>query len=182
MNFIRCHYKGFLSLGTGILLAFFLSRNPIFNALLLRMGSFGYQGAFIAGLFFVSTLTIATAVLMLIALSHALPPVTLSIFAACGATLGNYLIFLVIKKHIIHPLRLLRKRSRGEKHHRQLNHFGHLLLPFLGALIIASPLPDELGILLLSIYKMKTYQFVFISFLLKMTGIYLLVSNLHYIM
>ena len=49
-------------------------------------------------------------------------------------------------------------------------------LPVLGAIIIASPLPDEFGIGLMGISKLKTYQFILLSFILNAVGIMLVVS------
>ncbi|MFH1990444.1 MAG: hypothetical protein ABIJ19_01135 [Patescibacteria group bacterium] len=44
-------------------------------------------------------------------------------------------------------------------------------LAFLGALVIASPLPDELGLMMLGFSKMKTSLFVPVSFLFNSLGI-----------
>lgn len=44
-------------------------------------------------------------------------------------------------------------------------------IAFLGALVIASPLPDELGLMMLGFSKIKTSFFVPISFLLNFLGI-----------
>ena len=45
------------------------------------------------------------------------------------------------------------------------------LIAFLGALIIASPLPDELGLTMMGFSKIKTSLFIPISFLLNSLGI-----------
>jgi hypothetical protein len=45
------------------------------------------------------------------------------------------------------------------------------VMPFLGALIIASPLPDELGLVFLGISKLKTRYFLPLSFVLNFFGI-----------
>ena len=45
------------------------------------------------------------------------------------------------------------------------------LFPFLGALLIASPLPDEFGVALMGLAKMPTSEFVPISFSLNFLGI-----------
>ncbi|MDO8658949.1 MAG: hypothetical protein Q7K55_09495, partial [Candidatus Levybacteria bacterium] len=49
-------------------------------------------------------------------------------------------------------------------------------LPVIGAIIIASPLPDEIGVSLISISKMKTYRFLLLSFILNSIGIFSIVS------
>jgi len=49
-------------------------------------------------------------------------------------------------------------------------------LPVIGAIIIASPFPDEIGVSLVGISKIKTYQFLLVSFILNAIGIFLVVS------
>jgi hypothetical protein len=47
-------------------------------------------------------------------------------------------------------------------------------VPVLGALIIASPFPDELGLVMLGLSKTKTLIFVPLSFALNFSGILIL--------
>src|SRR3989304_3240061 len=49
--------------------------------------------------------------------------------------------------------------------------FFRWLIAFLGALVIASPLPDELGLMMMGFSKMRTLFFIPISFLLNSLGI-----------
>ncbi|KKW19382.1 MAG: hypothetical protein UY63_C0015G0023, partial [Parcubacteria group bacterium GW2011_GWA2_51_10] len=44
-------------------------------------------------------------------------------------------------------------------------------IPFVGALIIASPLPDELGITLMGVSKMRASSLVAISYVMNSLGI-----------
>jgi hypothetical protein len=50
------------------------------------------------------------------------------------------------------------------------------LAPVVGALVIASPLPDELGITLLGIARLRNWQFVVLSFIFNFAGIFAIVS------
>jgi hypothetical protein len=50
------------------------------------------------------------------------------------------------------------------------------ILPVLGAFIIASPFPDEIGIGLMGISRMKTWQFLLLAFVLNSTGIFFIVT------
>ena len=60
-------------------------------------------------------------------------------------------------------------------------HFGFLkwLSPIIGALIIASPLPDEFGIAFLGMSKVKTAVLMPISFFMNLIGIYALIAFFH---
>jgi len=51
------------------------------------------------------------------------------------------------------------------------------MLPVIGALIIVSPFPDELGVTLMGITKIKSYQFLILAFILDVTGVFLFVVS-----
>lgn len=167
------NYNHLLTLTFCLIVAILLSRNAQFHAFLLHIGEFGYIGAFIAGVLFVSTFTIATSIVILFALSASLSPLMLCLIAGTGATLGNFLMFCFIKENIIADFQSLfrqNKRKKKKKNTYFLN--THWTLPVIGALLIASPLPDELGIGFLSMFNMKTHQFLLLTFILKTVGIY----------
>ena len=50
------------------------------------------------------------------------------------------------------------------------------MLPVIGAIIIASPLPDELGVSLMGMSQMKASRFILLSYILNSIGIFLVVS------
>jgi membrane protein YqaA with SNARE-associated domain len=180
MKLLQGHYKGLLLVVLGITFALFLSTNEFFHTFISNLGAFGYIGAFVAGMFFVSTFTVASAVLVLLLLSHQLPTWQVSLIAGLGATLGNYLLFLFIKEKIVGHVKQFAKTRKRHHRHLLFQHHSHWLLPFAGLIFMATPLPDELGILLLSIFEMRTYQFVLISFTLKTAGIYALLANINF--
>ncbi|MEK7159994.1 MAG: hypothetical protein AAB702_00755, partial [Patescibacteria group bacterium] len=49
-------------------------------------------------------------------------------------------------------------------------------LPVIGAIIIASPFPDEIGISLMGISKISTYKFLITAFFLDFIAVFLIVS------
>src|SRR5258708_4248025 len=161
------HYKLLLLFVCGIILAFALYKSNLLDFFLSHLGMYAYLGAFIAGIFFASTITIATAILMLISLAHYLTPIQISIVAGLGAVVGNYLIFLFINEEITQHIRSFYKTKKRKKYFKKFKPYAHWVIPSLGILILASPFPDEIGILLLSIFNMKTYQFLLLSFVLK---------------
>lgn len=171
------HHINILLVCIGILAALCLSRIEVFHSILIQLGTFGYLGAFIAGILFVSTFTAPTGMLLLLILAQRYTPIEIGLLAAAGAVLSDILIFHVVRNNLTNELGDLYERFGG-------SHFRHLLhtkyfrwtLPVVGAIIIASPLPDELGVSLLSISKMKLVQFILTSFCLHSLGIFLVVS------
>lgn len=172
------HYKNIFLVCIGILAAVVLSRIEVFHSALLQLGTFGYLGAFITGMLFVSTFTAPTGILMLLILARLYTPIEIGLLAGAGAVVSDVLIFHFVRDDLANELEDLYTRFSG-------SHFRHLLhtkyfrwtLPVVGAIIIASPLPDELGVSLLSISKMKLVQFIFTSFCLHSLGIFLIVSS-----
>lgn len=172
------HYKNLTFVFLGIVLALFLSRVEAFHNFLLSIGSWGYIGAFIAGILFVNTFTVATGAVVLFILSKQLWPIEIGLIAGLGAVVGNMIILRFVEKNLASELESIYNRIDQKHHFLKLLHskYFHWSLPVIGALIIASPLPDELGVTLMGISKMKTYKFVLISFLLNSFGIFSIVS------
>jgi hypothetical protein len=172
------HYKNILLVCVGILAAILLSQSEAFHAFLLNLGTLGYVGAFVTGMLFVSTFTAPTGMLMLLILTERYTPIEIGVIAGAGAVLSDALMFRFVKDDLSDELKYLYKRYAGS-HLKHIFHskYFHWTLPVIGALIIASPLPDELGVSLLGISKMKPLQFIFTSFCMNSLGIFLIVSG-----
>jgi uncharacterized membrane protein YdjX (TVP38/TMEM64 family) len=160
-----------------IMIAAILSRWEPFHVFILSLGEYGYFSAFLAGILFVSTFTIAPGAILLLVLAERLSPVEIGLIAGLGSVIADYFIFRYFKSNLKQELVDV-YHGLGGHHITRLLHLKHFAwtLPVLGALIIASPLPDELGVSLMGISKMKTYQFIIVSFILDVLGIFLIVS------
>lgn len=159
-----------------LIVFFLLARTPQVDTFIRSVGSLGYLGAFIAGFFFVSTYTALPAGFVLFELAKYLEPLEIAIIAALGSMLGDYLIFRFIRDRVTKEIKPYLARLGGRKV-RQLFRTPYFawLLPLSGALIIASPLPDELGVSLIGASKMKHTHFLVVSYLLNAIGILLVV-------
>jgi uncharacterized membrane protein YdjX (TVP38/TMEM64 family) len=162
----------------GIIIAIILSQNEQLHAFLAHLGSLGYIGAFIAGILFVSTFTVATAALILLILAETLHPIEIGLIAGCGAVVGDITILRFVKDNLTNEISDIYNHVDRKKHLKKLFHSPYFawMLPILGAIIIASPLPDEVGVSLIGISKMRTIPFMIISFILNSIGIFLIVS------
>lgn len=174
----RWRYPNLTLVAIGILAAIYLSRIESFHQFLLHLGNFGYLGAFIAGMLFVSTFTVATGLLILLTLAETLPPLGLALIAGWGAVIGDLTIFHIVKDNLQKELTDIYRHQLNGRHLSRLLHTKYFswTFPVIGAIIIASPLPDELGISLMGISKMKPIIFAVISFLLNSIGIFLIVA------
>lgn len=170
-------YKNLTILLFSFLFAIFLSTFEEFHVFLLKFGELGYIGGFIAGILFTSSFTIATATVLLLILAEGLHPIELGLLAGLGAVMGDLIIFKYVKDDLVREIDEIYERLGG-------NHINHVLhtkyfswtLPVIGALIIASPFPDEIGISLIGISKVSIYKFILISFIFNTIGVLLVIS------
>jgi uncharacterized membrane protein YdjX (TVP38/TMEM64 family) len=171
-------YKNLTIVFLGVMIAIVLSRIDAFHQFLLHLGGFGYIGAFVAGMLFVLMFTAATGAVILLVLAETLSPIEIGIIAGFGAVLGDLIIFRFVKDNLTNELKDIYNAIDGEHHFVKVFHSKYFswMLPIIGAIIIASPFPDELGVSLMGISKMKTYRFIIISFFLNAVGIFLVVS------
>lgn len=170
-------YKNLTFLFLSLVLALYLFRNETFHSYLLHLGNLGYIGAFFGGILFVSTFTVATATLILLVLAEGLNPIEIGVIAGAGAVVGDVLIFRFIKDGLASEVKFLYNQVRGH-HLTKVFHSNYFswTFPVIGALLIASPLPDEIGISLMGISKMKFYKFLLLSFVLNSIGIFIVIT------
>ncbi|MBI4080502.1 MAG: hypothetical protein HY430_01910 [Candidatus Levybacteria bacterium] len=170
-------FKNLTILAVSLLVAFFVFQYEPIHQALLHLGTLGYVGAFMGGMLFVSTFTVATGAVILLILAETLSPLEIGVVAGLGAVIGDFTIFRIFQDDLIRELEIIYNGFGGGHFTKVMHsHYFSWTLPVVGALLIASPLPDEVGISLMGISKLKTYQFLLISFLLNAVGIFLVVS------
>lgn len=172
-------YTNLLLIAIGLSITVILAKTPAFTSLLLSLGKYSYIGGFIAGLLFVCTPTTTIGALMLVILSKQIPVLPLCLVAGMGAVTADIGMFHIVRDDLLIEL----EDIYNEMHGRKLSHIFHSrafrwMLPVLGAIIIASPLPDELGVGLMGISKLSAWRFSLMSWVLNSVGIFTAVSAL----
>lgn len=170
-------YKGLTLILISITLTVLLSKYNFLNQIILDASGIPILGSFIAGILYVSASTAAFGVFILLGLSKNLSAVEIAIFAGLGGAVADFVIFRFIKGDLISEITPIYNKLGGHyltqlMHHKLLR----WSLPIIGAFIISSPFPDEVGIALMGLSKIKNYQFVLLSFVLDAVGIFLLIS------
>lgn len=176
------YYRHWRYKNTGLLLVsiatlIYFAGHPYVGSAVAAIGSLGYVGAFFTGILFTSTFTVTPAMVLLYHLASQLPPLHVALIAGLGAVLGDYIIFRFLKDRFFDELKPLFKHLGGS-HVSALfatPYFGWLL-PLVGAALIASPGPDELGIGILGLSKLKNWQFVLLTFILHASGVFIVVT------
>ncbi len=131
-------------------------------------------GSFLAGMFFTSVFTTAPAMVALGEISALGGSVWLTAaIGAAGAVVGDLLLFSIVKNRLSEHLALHMRNAKGWSRFSLLLRAKSLrwLSFFIGGLIIASPFPDELGVSLLGISRMRTSWFVALSYVFNFFGI-----------
>lgn len=137
-----------------------------------RTASMPGLAALIAGLFYSSVFTTAPAMVALAHLAKANSVVQTALFGAGGALLGDLIIFKFVRTEIAQNLQQLTTVAPDKR----FAFIFHLKLfrwmsPLIGALLIASPLPDELGVFFLGLTKVRTVVFMPLTFIFHFFGI-----------
>ena len=159
-----------------VLVAVMLVQTGSLHTLLLSTKEYEVFSSFFAGMFFTSVFTTAPAIVALGEIATQGNLFVVSVLGAVGAMCGDALIFAFVKNKLSEHVSLLigqqtrRKRVRHFFKSRLIRIFSFVL----GGIIIASPLPDELGIGLMGISKMKTRYFLVLSFAFNFIGILLI--------
>lgn len=171
------HYKNTTFLVLSLVAFFYILDNPDFQRLIRSIGSLGYFGSFLAGMFFVSTFTIAPASAVLFEIAREMHPYRVALSAGVGAVVGDYLILRFLKDRVFEELLPFFSKT-GPSFIGTVfrSPFFGWIVPILGAIIIASPFPDEVGIGLMGLSKIKNWQFILITFILNSLGILAVVT------
>lgn len=156
-----------------ILVAIILIKTHVLISLLQSTQNYELFGSFFAGLFFTSIFTTAPSIIALAEISQIQPIFYVAFFGALGALAGDLIIFQFVRDRLSeHLLGLMKHKIDGAKvtlkHHLK---FLKWISFFIGGLIIASPLPDEIGIGLLGLSKMNMKWFIPVAFLGNFFGI-----------
>lgn len=160
-----------------LVFVFFATGTSFGQQAILNISKLGYIGSFIAGIFFVSTFTVVPAGVVLFKIAKIYNPILVALSAGLGGVIGDYIIFRFLKDYVFEEIKPVFMKIGGSHIKRLLGtpYFGWLA-PVLGAIIIVSPFPDEIGLGLMGISKLKNWQFLTMSFLLNSLGILLIIT------
>ena len=175
----KIRYPKLVLLGLTFLVAYMLFSRweslPFYNFI----SAHSYMGAFFAGLFFVYGFTAAPATVLLLYLSQQGNIWLIIVLAGAGALVGDLIVFRIIQHSMADEI----ERIWHWKFIWRLSQFFHrapdkwrkyLLMVFAG-FIIASPLPDEIGVsLLASASDISLKRFIVVSYVLNTVGIFVI--------
>ncbi len=159
-----------------LVIFFFLAEHPMVDNAIRFIGAFGYLGAFLVGILFVSIFTVAPAGVVLFHLADTLNPLGIALAAGTGGVVGDYLILKYLKDKVFVEIKPL-FMNHGGKPLKKLFKTPYFAwsVPIIGAILIMSPFPDEVGLGLMGMSKIKTWQLLALLYLLDVVGIFFIV-------
>ncbi len=156
-----------------IFIGLYVLNHPWFLQIVTVSLEVGFVSAFIAGLFFTSALTSPIGIAMFFILGETNNVLLLALIGALGSVLGDSLLLKYLGNSITEDIEIftgpLKKRVKFL--HFFKKRIFSLPLFLLATLIIASPLPDELGITLLASIKIRPAYFLVFSYSVNFLGI-----------
>ena len=187
-------YRNIMLLVLSIFVAYYILRSEQVVSFIQGFGNLGYPAAFIAGLFFSYGITIAPATVALFNLGQTLNPFLIAQIGAIGTVISDYIIFKFVRDRLLDEIKTLSKEVRTltkpvsslffweefrVRLWRAVSHskVWQMMIPVIAGLIIASPLPDEIGVALFGAVKFDTKKFVVIAYLLNFVGILIIASS-----
>lgn len=159
----------------GLVLAYVLAKSNVVAYLASITTDFTFVSSFIVGLFFTSVLTTAPAIVAIAEFASYVHPLTLALVGAAGAVCGDLLIFRFVRSPLAHYFVQLASNSSLKRIGKRLSESSFWwIVPGLGALVIASPFPDELGLLMMGLSRIRMRSFIILSYTMNAIGIFLI--------
>lgn len=174
-------YPKIVALIIAIILAYVIFRNSEVSGFISNLGTLSYLGVFIAGMLFTFGFTSPFSAGFFITLN----PQNLflaAIIGGLGALFSDLLIFKFIRISFEDEFYRLEKTRAIQKTEQLIERaIGHRIRIYLmyvfAGFLIASPLPDEVGVIMLAgLTKIKTYTLAILSVILNTLGILVLLA------
>jgi len=175
----KLKYPKFLLLLITYILAWIIFAGKDFTPLSDFFKSLGYFGSFLAGSLYTYGFTSgpATAILLILA-GTGQNIIIAGLLAGFGAVCGDLLIFRFIRTSFKDELKKLSQEKFSKKIKKHMPQWLRIyFLPVLGGVIIASPLPDEIGASMMAVSKkISTRFFCVLSYLFNTSGIFIILA------
>lgn len=186
-------HKNLILIFISIIVAYFILKFKPIISLIHGLSYFGYLASFVLGMLFTYALTSIPAAAALYNLGENLNPLLIAFIGAFGSVLSDYFIFRFVRDRLMGEIELLSKEINNlteplsnlvtTKRMRIIiwkkisrSRIWKLLIPVIAGFIIASPLPDEIGVAIFGAAKYEPRKFLVISYVLNFIGILLIAS------
>lgn len=139
----------------------------------------GYLGIFWGGFFYAYGFTAAGATGLLLILAKSADSIYAGLIGGFGALISDILIYFFVRYSFEDEIDKLKKEKvvlfLGNSSRNLMGALSEYLIPFVASVIIASPLPTEIGVsLLAALKKMTIIRFIVLVYILHTLGIFVI--------
>jgi uncharacterized membrane protein YdjX (TVP38/TMEM64 family) len=172
-------YPKMMFLILAIAFSYYLFTLPAIKIFITNLGHFSYLSDFISGILFSFGFTTPLSIGYLIT-SNPSNIIITSLIAGAGSFIGDMIIFKTIKFSFMDEFKELEKRKAIQKIEKIVEKNRHVLIKhyliyIFAGIMLASPLPDEIGVSMLAgLTTIKTRIFAVFSFLFHTIGFYII--------
>lgn len=174
-------YPKLLLFLVSVIVVYFFFSSLLYESLHSALVFLGYFGTFVAGLLYPYSFTSAAGTAILLILAKTQNLFLAGTIAAVGALISDIILFLFVKHSFGDEVRKLSKEPLVQTVGGMItDRLRTGFLAVFASVLIASPLPTEIGIMLMtSIKTMSTKKFVAIVYILHASAIFviLLIGN-----
>lgn len=170
----RLKYPKFILLALTFIVAYVLFSARDFSILHETLAYLGYAGSFLCGMAYAYGFTAGPSTVLLFVLSKQQNIVLAALIGGAGALIGDMIIFRFVR-HSLHDEveRLSRSAAIRRVNGRMSLLLKKHLFPILALFVIASPLPDEIGVsMFAALTKIRVKTFLVVSYALNTLGIF----------
>ena len=129
----------------------------------------GPLASFIAGAFYSTSVTAPAGAATLFFLGKVQNPILIALVGAFGAAITDFLLFKFLRRRASASVEYVAQHFKTK--YRKTRKTIRLLALIVAGLLIASPLPDELGIAILAAINFQVKRLFFMSYVLNFFGI-----------
>ncbi|MFA6094515.1 MAG: hypothetical protein WC757_01340 [Candidatus Paceibacterota bacterium] len=161
--------------GLSIMISVLLVQTDALNVIFQYTEGMRLVTAFFAGMFFVSIFTATPALVILLKIFSVGSTFDVVLAATVGSLVGDMVILSIIKDEIGKYLIIGLKKIGQSKIIRLFKiPIVRFFTRIFGALVIMSPFPDELGIALMGVSRLKRKNIATLLFVLDFVGLYII--------
>jgi len=143
--------------------------NGMLEGFILGLHELEYLGAFIAGAFYSYGMTTPLAIVAFAIMAKDMDPFVLAGIGACGAMVSDYFIFSAVKEEAGKRIKIATGIEIRIPQADGL--LSRMFLFVLGGVVLMSPLPDEVGAMMMGIGRTRTPWFLGMAFVAKFLGV-----------
>jgi hypothetical protein len=153
-----------------------LVKTDVIARIFVHAQEYDTLASFVSGFFFSSGIATPPAMVALAESAAYVPLWELCVVGAIGSVAGDLLLFRFMRSRLLEYV-------LDVSLHPSVRRFGRRVAasplwwlgPIAGAIVVASPLPDELGLIMMGLSSIRLWQFVSLAFVANVAGIYAIV-------